>query len=55
MEFSQAYNYLNKYRKTLTKQQYKTFLGQMKSGNIAGMLKGLGKIINKLIKRGESY
>lgn len=47
MEFNQAYKYLNQYRKTLTKQQYKTFLGQMKSGNIQEMLKGLNKIIAK--------
>lgn len=47
MEFSKAYAYLNQYRSILTKQQYKTFLGQAKSGNVEAMIKGLNKFKNK--------
>ena len=43
--FSKSYNLLKSYRNILTKQQYKTFLGQMKSGNIEGALKGMKKVI----------
>lgn len=47
MSFSEGYKYLNKHRNKLSKQQYKTFLGQMKNGNIDGMIKGLSKIIKE--------
>lgn len=36
---------LNKYKNNLTKQQYKTFKGQIRSGDIKGFMKGFYKII----------
>ena len=40
---------LKKYRKHLTKHQYKTLVGQAVAGDETGALKGL----NKLIRRSE--
>ena len=36
---------LNRYKKQLTKQQYKTFKGQILSGDTKGFIKGLQKIL----------
>ena len=36
---------LNKYKNQLTKQQYKTFKGQIISGDVQGFVKGLEKIL----------
>lgn len=36
---------LNKYKKQLTKQQYKTFKGQIISGDAKGFVKGLQKVL----------
>lgn len=36
---------LNKYKHQLTKQQYKTFKGQIISGDIKGFVKGLQKVL----------
>lgn len=36
---------LKKNRKNLTKQQFKTINGQIKSGDVAGALKGLKKLV----------
>lgn len=41
----QAYILLNDYRHRLTKQQKKTFIGQIKSGDIDGFKKGLFKLM----------
>ena len=42
---------LKKYKKYLTKQQYKTLKGQILSGNKDGAMKGLRKIMRKLEKK----
>lgn len=42
-----CYNLLVKNKKLLTKQQYKTLKGQIKSQDYYGFLKGLRKLINK--------
>lgn len=39
------YRLLNHYKKDLTKQQYKTFKGQINSGDTKGFMKGFYKII----------
>lgn len=39
------FNLLNKYKKQLTKQQYKTFKGQILSGDTKGFVKGLYKVL----------
>lgn len=36
---------LDKYKKQLTKQQYKTFKGQILSGDTKGFVKGLQKVL----------
>ena len=36
---------LDKYKKQLTKQQYLTFKGQIKSGDTQGFIKGLQKVL----------
>ncbi len=36
---------LNQYKKQLTKQQYKTFKGQIKSGDTKGFVRGLSKVL----------
>lgn len=41
------YMILNKYKKQLTAQQYRTFKGQIKAGDYEGFLKGLEKILNR--------
>lgn len=47
MTFNQAYKELNKFRQVIGKQAYKTFLGQIKSGNIEGAMKGYVKLLRK--------
>lgn len=46
-EIKQAYILLNDYRYRLTKQQKKTFIGQIKNGDIEGFKKGLFNLIKK--------
>lgn len=41
------YYMLNKYKRLLTKQQYKTIKGQIIAGDILGAEKGLKRLINK--------
>lgn len=36
---------LNQYKKQLTKQQYKTFKGQILAGDLKGFVKGLHKVL----------
>ncbi len=43
----EAFKILKLYKYRLTKQQYKTFKGQILSGDIEGFRKGLFKVINK--------
>lgn len=38
---------LNQYKSKLTKQQYKTFKGQILSGDTKGFVKGLLKVLAK--------
>lgn len=45
MNFNTAYKMLNEHRKVIGKQAYKTLLGQVKSGNIEGAMKGYAKIL----------
>lgn len=42
---SAALKYLYQYKDRLTYQQYKTIVGQIKSGNIEGAKKGLYKLL----------
>ena len=39
------FNLLNRYKHLLTKQQYKTFKGQIISGDTKGFVKGLQKVL----------
>lgn len=39
---------LNQHKKRLTKQQYKTFKGQILAGDIQGFYKGLPKVLQKV-------
>lgn len=43
-----AFEVLKQNKNNISKQQYKTLIGQVKSGNTDGALKGL----NKILKRG---
>lgn len=43
----EAFELLKDYKHRLTKQQYKTFKGQILSGDIEGFRKGLFKLILK--------
>lgn len=36
---------LNQYKHRLTKQQYKTFKGQIRSGDTEGFVKGLQRVL----------
>lgn len=45
MDFNIVYKLLNKHRDVIGKQAYKTLLGQVKSGNIEGAMKGYAKIL----------
>lgn len=42
-----AMNLLNKYRKHITQQQYRTIKGQILAGNEHGAMKGLGRLLGK--------
>ena len=42
---------LNEYMNRLTKQQYKTFKGQILSGDIEGFRKGLFKIAKRKLRK----
>ena len=41
---NQQFELLKDYKHLLTKQQYKTFIGQIRKGDIEGFRKGLFKI-----------
>lgn len=41
----EAMKLLKKYKYRLTKQQYRTFKGQILSGDINGFMKGLKKVV----------
>lgn len=43
-----AMKLLNQHKKRLTKQQYKTFKGQILAGDIQGFYKGLPKVLQKV-------
>lgn len=45
----EAFMLLKKYKNKLNKQQFKTFKGQILSGNIDGFKKGLTKLLQKEI------
>lgn len=45
MTFEKAYKLLKEYRDVIGKQAYKTLLGQLKSGNIEGAMKGYEKVL----------
>lgn len=47
MSKTQAMKHLKSKREHLTPQQYRTFKGQVLSGNIQGAMIGLNKIINR--------
>lgn len=42
---------LNQYGKYITKQQYKTFKGQILNGDIEGFRKGLFKVKQRLLSK----
>ena len=43
-----AFQYLNRNRRRITRQQYKTIKGQILSGDADAALKGLQKILQRL-------
>ena len=44
----EAFKLLKKYKYKLTKQQYKTFKGQILNNDIEGFIKGLKKVLNEI-------
>lgn len=44
-----AMRILNIYRAELSKQQYRTIRGQIISGNTAGAMKGLSRLVGKKV------
>lgn len=46
-EVKDAYFCLNKYKKHLTVQQYKTIKGQIKAGDINGAMNGLDRLLRR--------
>lgn len=46
-EKQEALDKLYEHKNMLTYQQYRTFRGQIKSGNIKGFYKGLNRIVKK--------
>lgn len=48
-ELISAFKTLDAFKYKLTKQQYKTFKGQILKGDIEGFKKGLNKIIKKVV------
>lgn len=45
MNNTTEYKLLKKYKNRLNKQQYKTFKGQIKAGDIKGFKKGLYRVL----------
>lgn len=45
MSKAEAFSLVRDFRERLTKQQIKTINGQIKSGDVAGALKGLKKLV----------
>ena len=52
-----AFHLLRLSRKKLTRQQYKTFCGQINAGDAAGAMKGLEKLLKRNMneKKERSY
>lgn len=48
-----AFHLLRLSQKKLTRQQYKTFCGQINAGDAAGAMKGLEKLIKRNLKKEE--
>lgn len=46
-----AFHLLRLSRKKLTRQQYKTFCGQINAGDAAGAMKGLEKLLKRNLER----
>ena len=46
-----AFHILRLSRKKLTRQQYKTFCGQINAGDAAGAMKGLEKLLKRNLER----
>lgn len=46
-EAGHAYRHIKQYYKYLSRQEYKTLVGQIKSGDIEGAMKGLDKVLSK--------
>lgn len=46
-----AFHLLRLSRKKLTRQQYKTFCGQINAGDAAGAMKGLDKLLKRNLDR----
>lgn len=42
-----ALNLLNKYKKNITQQEFRTIQGQIKAGDEHGAIKGLNRLIRK--------
>ena len=47
-DMKDAYQCIQFYRRHLTRQQIKTLVGQIKSGNVNGAMNGLDKILQKI-------
>ena len=43
----EAYELLKRWQRHLTKQEYKTFKGQIKAGDITGFKKGLSNLLRR--------
>lgn len=51
MRADTAFLYLYGFREKLTKQQYKTLKGQIIAGDIDGAMKGLRKILGRVLEQ----
>lgn len=51
MRTDTAFLRLNGFREKLTKQQYKTLKGQIIAGDIDGAMRGLQKILGRVLER----
>ena len=51
MRTDTAFIYLNSFRDKLTKQQYKTLKGQIIAGDSDGAMKGLRKILGRVLQQ----
>lgn len=46
-EQAQAYKHIKQYFKYLSRQEYRTLVGQIKANNVLGAMKGLDKVLSK--------